>query len=167
MKKTRKNQKISLSLEMCNFFGNCPVMLWKKTKVLCKRHVMTRCISMLRNSRWDKLKWHLCLRWRLHVKLAGIISPHSENSTLRFPLDCSIFGWNERDSPHSPSQAAQGTVLCPLLPTPPRASGAQKQQDARSRWTRMRTGSRDTGCNKRRNEIVLHKFLERPYCAAE
>lgn len=163
MKKTCKNQKTSLSLGMWNFFGNCPVMLWKKTKVLCKRHVMTRCISMLRNSRWDKLKWHLCLRWWLHVKLAGIISPHSENSILRFPLDCSIFGWNKRDPP----LPELGCELCPLLPTPPRALGAQKQQDARSRWTWMKTGSRDTRCNKCRNEIFLHKFLERPYCAVE
>lgn len=131
-----KIQKTSLSLEKWNFFGNCPVMLWKKTKVLCKRHVMTQCTSMLRNSRWDKLKWHLWLRWRLHVKLAGIISPRSENSTLRFPLDCRSFGWNERDAPAPRAELhrALSSAHCYRLP--------QELQELRSSRTHAADGHR-------------------------
>jgi len=120
-----KNEKTSFVTWNVNFFFfNCSVMLWKKTEVLCKRHVTTWCISMLRNSKWDKLKWHLYLRWQLHIKLISIISPHSENTALWFYLDCSIFGWNKRDTTF-PEPGCTGTELSQLLPSPPRASEAQ------------------------------------------
>lgn len=97
----RKHIKIktSLSLEMLKFFLKLlSDVMGKKTKVLCKRHVTTWCISMLRNSRWNKLKWRLYLRWQLHIKLVSIISPRSENRVLWLYLDCSIFGWNDRQT---------------------------------------------------------------------
>ena len=105
---------------MLKFFGKCSVMLWKKTKVLCKRHVTTRCISMLRNSRWDKLKWHLYLRWQLHMKLVSIISPHSEKSVLWFYLDCSISGWNERET-MLPKPGCTGYWTLPIATDSPKS----------------------------------------------
>lgn len=81
--------------------------------------------------------------WRLHVKLAGIISPHSENSTLRFPLDCSIFGWNERD-PLLPGLGCTGHWALPIATDSPKSS---RSSEAAGRTQQMDVDeNRDTGC---------------------
>lgn len=55
-KRKHKNRKTSLSLEMLKFFWNYSVMLSKKTKVLCERHITTWVYKHAGNSRWDKPK---------------------------------------------------------------------------------------------------------------
>lgn len=142
-----KNQKTSLSLELLNFFGNCSVTLWKKTKVLCKRHATTRCTSMPRNSRWDKLKWHPHLRWQLHIKLVSVISPRSWEQRSLVLLRLQHF-WLKRERQHAP-RAWLHRVLnsANRYRLPRELQKLSNQQDARCRWTQMETGSRDTGCN--------------------
>lgn len=117
-------------------------MLWKKTKVLCK----TWYINMLRNSRWDKMKLCLYLRWQLHIKLI-ITSPHSDNSILFFFLKLKMENfWLEQLVHNAPWDWLHGVLssanCCQLSQE---FETHSNQQNTCSRWTQMKQAQETPG----------------------